>query len=115
MPKPDQVNDAEVRGKIEAAHQQMRAGDGTAAVKTLAEAYLLILAKKPEFLEQKLEMRPGFSIPAVMRWPALGANLSPASVAAKEPKIEFTRERFAVSEAITYYEYTLESAIAQGL
>ena len=65
--------------------------------------------------QQKLEMRPGFSIPAAMRWPALGANLSLASVTAKEPKIEFTREKFAVSEAITYYEYTLESAIAQGL
>ena len=115
MPKPEQVKDPDLRGKIETAHQQMRAGDGTGAVKTLADAYLLILAKKPEFLEQKLEMRPGFSIPAVMRWPALGANLTLASVTAKEPKIEFIRDRFAVSEAITYYEFTLEAAIAQGL
>jgi hypothetical protein len=115
MAKPDQVSDPDLRAKIEKAHQQMRSGDGTGAVHTLADAYLYIMEKKPEFLDKKLEMRPGFSIPAVMRWPALGANLSLASVTAKEPKIEFVRERFAVSEAITYYEYTLESAIAQEL
>jgi hypothetical protein len=115
MPKPDQVNDPELRGQIEKAHQQMRSGDGTGAVRTLADAYLAIIEKSPEFLQKKLEMRPGFSIPAVMRWPALGANLTMESVAAGAPKIEFTRERFAVSEAMTYYEYTLESAIGQGL
>ncbi len=49
-----------------------------------------------------------------MRWPALGANLSMASVRAGKPEIEFTRERFAVSEAMTYYQYALESAIEHG-
>ena len=50
-------------------------------------------------------------MPAVMRWPNLGANLKLDSVMAKKPEIEFIRDHFAVSEAITYYEYTLESAI----
>ncbi len=51
---------------------------------------------------------------AVMRWPALGANLKLESIEAKQPEIEFIRDRFAVSEAIMYYEYTLESAINAG-
>ena len=115
MPKPDQVTDPELRSKIQAAHQQMRSGDATTAVKTLAGAYLSMLAMKPSLLDETVEMRPGVSMPLVMRWPALGANLSLASVQSKQPVIEFTRERFAVSEAITYYEFTLESAVREKL
>ncbi len=115
MPKPDQIADAELRGQVEKAHKEMRSGDGTAAVRTLADAYLYMMKTKPSLLDEKVEMRPGFSIPLVMRWPALGANLTLPSVMAKKPEIEFIRERFAVSEAITYYEYTLETAIQQGI
>jgi hypothetical protein len=34
---------------------------------------------------------------------------------AKAPKIDYVRDHFAVSEAITYYEFTLETAVGQGL
>ncbi len=115
MAKPDQIADAELRSRIETAHQQMRKGDGSSAVRTLADAYLYMLAKKPEILDETIEPRPGRTMPAVMRWPALGANLSLPSVLEKKPQIDFVREKFAVSEAITYYEYTLESAINQKL
>ena len=115
MAKPEQVQDAELRGLIEAAHQQMRAGKATEAVQTLARTYLQLLAMKPEMLEETIEPRPGRQMPAVMRWPALGANLTLESVRVKRPEIEFVRDRFSVSEAITYYEFTLESAVAQGV
>lgn len=114
MPKPEAVQDSALRAQLLEAHQKMRAGDGSGAVRTLADAYLYLLSKKPEMLDEVIEPRPGRSMPAVMRWPQLGANLSLESVQQKRPRIEFTRERFAVSEAITYYEYTLESAINQG-
>jgi hypothetical protein len=113
--RPEQITDPDLRSQIEKAHGQMRGGDPSGAVRTLAGAYLYILNKKPEMLDMTIEPRPGRSMPMVMRWPALGANLTLDSVTAKEPKIEFARERFSVSEAITYYEYTLDSAIAQGL
>ncbi len=115
MAKPDKVSDPDLREQLTRAHEQMRTGDATNAVHTLADAYLYMLAKKPMMLEQTVEMRPGRKMPLVMRWPMLGANLSLESVQAKAPQIEFIRERFSVSEAITYYEYTLDSAIAQGL
>jgi hypothetical protein len=35
-------------------------------------------------------------------------------VRARDPKIELVRDRFALSEAITYFEFTLDTAIAQG-
>lgn len=114
MPKPEQVADPELRGLIESAHALMRSGRATDAVKTLTTAYLKLLAMKPALLDETLEPRPGRTIPAVMRWPALGANLTLESVLRKQPQIEFVRDRFSVSEAITYYEYTLESAINAG-
>ncbi len=114
MPKPEQVADPELRGLIESAHGMMRSGKATDAVQALARAYLQLLTMKPELLDQTIEPRPGRKMPAVMRWPALGANLALDSVLMKQPRIEFIRDRFSLSEAITYYEYTLESAIAAG-
>lgn len=115
MAKPDQVKDGDLRAQIEKAYQEMRSGKGSDAVRTLSDAYLYLLNKHPEMLDETIEPRPGRQMPAVMRWPALGANLSLESVQQKKPRIEFIRDRFAVSEAITYYEYTLESAIQKGV
>ena len=111
MARPEQVSDPELRGMLEAAHQLMRQGKGSEAVRKLSAAYLRLLAMKPEMLDVMIEPRPGRRMPAVMRWPQLGANLTLESVTAKKPEIEFTRERFSISEAITYYEYTLDSAV----
>ena len=54
----------------------------------------------------------GRTMPRVMRWPALGANMVLAAVQAGEPEIEFIRARFAVSEAMTYYQFLLDEIIA---
>ena len=62
-----------------------------------------------------IEFRPGRKMLAIMRWPALGANLNLASARAGVAEIEFVRDHFAVSEAMTYYEFTLDSAIARGV
>ncbi len=114
MPKPEEIENAELRELLLNAHQLMRGGQAAEAVKVLADAYLRLLSLKPEMLSETIQLRPGRQMPAVMRWPALGANLSLESVRAGKPAIEFTRDRFAVSEAMTYYQYTLESAIDHG-
>jgi hypothetical protein len=111
MARPEQIRDAELRAAVERAHEAVRRGDGSAAVRKCAEAYLQLLRAKPALMEEMVEPLPGFTMPAVMRWPALGANLSLESVLERSPRIDFARERFAVSEAITYYEYLLETAI----
>jgi hypothetical protein len=114
MARPDQIADPDLRSQIENARSQMRSGDGTSAVHTLTDAFLYMLRKKPEMLEATGEARFG-QMPIIMRWPNLGANLSRESVMAKAPKIDYVRDHFAVSEAITYYEFTLETAVGQGL
>lgn len=115
MAKHDQIVDDELRSKLEDAHQDMRTGKGTDAVRTLVDAYLHMLKLKPEMLDEEIEPRPGFKMFAVMRWPMLGANLTLASVRAKQPVIEYKRDHFAVSEAITYYEYVVETALSREL
>ena len=106
MAKPEQVNDPALRERIQKAHDLMRGGKPSDAVKECAAAYIELLQKKPEIVQQ------GFANvrPALM-WPRLGANLSLRSLAEGKPEIEFERERFTLSEAITYYEFTLESAV----
>lgn len=110
MAKHDTINNEELRGQLDTAYQYMRDGNGTDAVKTLSTAFLFMLKLKPEILEETIEPRPGRKMPAVMRWPALGANIKLDSVMEKKPQIDFVRERFAVSEAMTYYEYTVDTA-----
>ena len=112
MPTPKDINDPGLRERVETAFTEMRAGKGTDAVRTLADSFLYLLELKPEILEEKVAMR-NREIPRIMRWPALGANMKPESVMAGKPEIEFIRDRFSVSEAMTYYQFVLDEALSK--
>jgi hypothetical protein len=112
MPTPKDINDPGLRAMVESAFSEMRAGRGTEAVRELADSFIYLLKLKPGMLEEKIAMR-GRDIPRVMRWPALGANMKMESVIAGKPEIEFVRDRFSVSEAMTYYQFVLEEALAK--
>ena len=114
MPKPDQIQNEELRALIQSGHECMRKRQATEAVRAFCDAFMCLLELKPELMEKKIEFRPGRSMPFLMRWPALGANLKPESIRAGRPEIEFVRDRFAISEAMTYYEFVLETAIREG-
>ena len=114
MPRPDQIQNEELRALVVSGHECMRNRKAAEAVRALSDAFLLLLELKPELVERKVEFRPGRSMPFLMRWPTLGANLKPGSIRAGKPEIEFVRDRFAISEAMTYYEFVLETAIREG-
>ena len=107
------VTDTQLRSELETAHGQLRSNQPTQAVHTLSDAFLAYLERNPSVLQKTTPMRDGRQIPVVMRWPALGANLSMESIREGRPRIEFTRERFAMSEALTYYEFTVETALGE--
>ncbi len=111
MARRDLIQNEELRKLVDESYQYMSEGNGAEAVRSLAKTYLRLLELKPELLEKKVKMRMGREFPLVMRWPALGANLKLESVRAGKPEIEFVRERFAVSEAMTYYEYVVETIV----
>lgn len=111
MAKPDQIENPAYRKRVQEAHTLIRSGKASDAVRVLADTYLTLLRERPELLDRTVEPRPGRKFPAVMQWPMYGANLTLESVMRKAPEIEFTRERFSTAEALTYYEYTLESIV----
>ena len=110
MAKAADVQNPELRAKLEAAFAAMRAGKGLDAVRACADAYLRFLELHPEVKSETIAMR-GRQVPKLMRWPALGANMTLESVRAGAPAIEFTRDRFSVSEAMTYYQFVLDEIL----
>ena len=112
MAQPAEIANESLRTQLTRAHQLLGEGRATDVVHKCVEAYLRLLDQRPELLDVRLQPRPGLDIPAVMRWPALGANLTHESVLAGEPRIEYLRQDFTLSEAITYYEYTLGAVLA---
>jgi hypothetical protein len=114
MANIEKIKDEGLRMRLDEAHQQLRGGKPSDAVRTLVDAFLAMLEMKPSLLQETVPVR-GRTMPLVMRWPALGADLSAESVREGKPRIDFTRDKFAMSEALTYYEFTVDTAIEQGL
>lgn len=112
--KLDKIGDEELRGRLGDVHAQLRANEPTDAVRALADIFVSMLTARPDVLAATVPVRGGRQMPLVMRWPNLGANLDPGSVREGTPKITFERERFALSEALTYYEFTVDTAIENG-
>jgi hypothetical protein len=110
MPRAEQVADERLRGMLVEAYAHVRAGRTGDGVRGIAAAFLHMLQIRPDILAETVAMRTG-AVPVVMRWPQFGANLKPDSVRAGKPEIEFVRDRFSLSEAITYFEFTVETAI----
>ena len=111
MAKPDQIKDAKLRELVADAHGLMRGNRPTDAMQGLVAALQRLLEVKPELATEQLEPRPGWKMPFLSRWPQYGANWKEGSLAAGKPEIEFVRDRFALSEVITCYEFLLETAI----
>ena len=111
MAKHDKIQNDDLRQRIDEAYGLMRQGNGTGAVHKLCESYALLLELKPEFMKRRIKLR-FMEFSAAMRWPMLGANLKPESIASGKPEFDFVRERFAVSEAMMYYEFTVETALS---
>jgi hypothetical protein len=112
MARPSDVKNEELRVLVEAIFAAMRGNRAAEAVKGAVLAYQRFLELYPEVRRQTFDMR-GRAIPKVLRWPNLGANLKPESAFTAKLDFEFTRERFATSEAMTYYQFVLDEILAE--
>jgi hypothetical protein len=113
MPKPTDIQNPELRGKVEAAFAAMRGGKRAEAVHALADAFTRFVEIYPAFLQGTVAARGGRRISKLTRWPNLGANMNPESFRTGVPKIEFVRESFATAEALTYYQFVIDEIVAQ--
>ena len=105
--KLDQIQDAALRDSLAAAHASLKAGNHKDVVQRAGDAYLELLRRKPELLDGMMgRIR-------VMIFPRLGARLERDE--GEEPRLEWDREVFAMSEAATYFEFAVDQLVREGL
>jgi hypothetical protein len=109
MARFDDVQDSEVRGLLERATVEMRGGDPTSAVRTCCEAFVRVISMRPELLEANL---PADEKIHHQQFPRLGANLGSVG---GQAEFAFVREWFSLSDAITYLDFTTDTALREGL
>ena len=112
--------DPELRAALTSAEEALDAGDYTRAVHTAVETYTRVVERRPDLLVPFVDRRGEFPKPGegLARrykpggpppWPELGVGLSQDEQ--NRPRFEFRKQRFGMSEAITYVEYVLEIAL----
>ncbi len=111
MPAPpaklERIRDEALRESLRAAHASLVAGNYPDVVRRAAEAYVELLRRKPELLEGPMGRFRIFA------FPRLGAHLE--TPADGPPTVVYDRERFSFSEAVTYFEFALDSLVREGL
>ena len=107
--KVDQIKDEKLRQSMAQAHASLRSGDYLDVVRRCADAYLELLRRKPELLEGIMGRF------RVMMFPRLGAKMEANPEEGKPPSLEWDRETFAFSEAVTYFEFAVDQLVREGL
>lgn len=105
--KTDKIQDESLRRSMQEAQAALKTGDFKRVVELSADAYIELLRRKPEMLQGADQFRN------VLFFPRLGAHLQLNSQG--QPEMIWDREKFIFSEAITYYEYAVDSLIRMGV
>jgi len=124
MPDPIDVTDELIRAALLAAEAALDDGQYAASVHHSVDAYRRLIALRPDmivaarlghsFSPPQLGQTPagigGQSMAAPRPWPSdHGVRFSLQD--GETPELTFAKERFTVSEAATYFEYTLDMAL----
>ena len=107
--KVDRIQDEQLRASLAAAHASLRSGDYRDVVQRAADAYLELLRRKPELLEEggmMARMR-------IMMFPRLGARLEREE--GKQPTLQWDRETFGFAEAVTYFEFAVDNLVREEI
>jgi hypothetical protein len=105
MARYDDVQDEGVRALLEQATNEMGGGNPAVAVHACCDAFLLLIEQYPDLFEENL---PADEKVHHQQFPRFGARL--VSVEG-QPQFEFDRERFSIGEAITYLDFTTDTAL----
>ena len=101
--KLERIQDPGLRRSLEEAHAALKAGDYRTVVEHASEAYAELLRRKPEMMQGAAQFRN------VLFFPRLGAHLEVQPDG--QPRVIYDRDKFIFSEAITYYEFAVDSLI----
>ncbi len=105
--KVDRIQDDALRGSFADAQAALKAGDYKKVVELSSAAYVELLKRKPEMLQGQEQFMN------VIFFPRLGARLVVQNDG--QPEIVWDRENFSFSEAVTYYEFTIDKLLKAGV
>lgn len=90
----------------------MREGEADAAVHAGVDSFPRLWELRPDALVGFADPSRRSEIPVTQRWPGQGVLVTLNDD--ERPVITYERQRFSTSEAISYYEFALELAVALG-
>ncbi len=102
MTKPSDISDPAYRGAMETADRLLDDGNYLETVRKCADTYVDLIQRRPDILRPDTPRRPSV-------WPGLGVKLEVE--AGSRPNLVWERERFTMSEAATYLEFTLDQIL----
>ena len=105
--KVERIQDEALRGSFADAQAALKAGEYKRVVELSSAAYVELLERKPEMLQGKAQFMN------VMFFPRLGAHLVVNNDG--HPEIVWDREKFSFSEAVTYFEFTIDRLLKAGV
>lgn len=106
-PKLERIKDSALRDSLASAQASLKAGDFADVVHRASDAYAEMLRRDPELMKGPLGLR------RILFFPRLGARLVQEQDGS--PAVIFDRETFTFSEAITYFEFAVDSLVREGL
>ncbi len=111
MPTPpaklDRIQDPALRESLRTAHASLVSGNYPDVVRRAAEAYVELLKRKPDLLQGPMGRF------RIFMFPRLGAHLETPPDG--PPTVVYDRDRFSFSEAVTYFEFALDTLVREGL
>lgn len=105
--KLDRIKDERLRQSLADAQASLRGGNFADVVHRSSDAYVEMLRRDPELLKGPAGMR------RILFFPRLGARLVQEQDGS--PTVIYDREMFIFSEAITYFEFAVDSLVKEGL
>jgi hypothetical protein len=105
--------DEKVREELAAAERSLEAGDYTESVRRSAELYAQLVSERPDLVvepivKDDLPLGGRGPLPGRGPWPdLLGVKIG---FGEKGAEVAYDKDSFTQSEAITYYEYVLDTA-----
>jgi len=105
--KLKRIQDDVLKQSLTHAQAELRGGHYASVVRRWSDAYVELLRRKPEMLKGAMGMRH------IMFFPRLGAHLIMESDG--RPAVVYDREKFTFSEAVTYWEFAVDSIAREGL
>jgi len=105
--KYDRIKDDTLRDSLATAQASLKSGNFADVVHRSSDAYVEMLRRDPDLMKGPMGMR------RILFYPRLGARLIQESDGS--PAVIYDRETFSFTEAITYFEFAVDSLVREGL